>query len=396
MIEFRHQRSNPEIISWCLLALSFGIGLITLGRGQFGDEADNLVVASLILKGSVLYRDVFSHHFPFPYYWMALIIGIFGQSIVAARLSLLVFQTLGFGIGMRLGGDCLSVSIAAIIWSLLRSFYNGNMVIYSSFCAPALMVIMVLVLAILGDRVIPGWKHWFVIGLFTVIAFLSDPLSIYAIMLMLVFLFSKRLLWGTRTSLVIGAGLILCVAYFSASGSLRAFWNHAVLFNAKVYNNYRLATPFRFVDLFNIIIGGLGITDTKWLRLNPFRQITEGANILDQWLFTGFLYRFAVIMSSLLLVPEKAISCRFVFIFVFSLYTDYRQRRIQGATVYNDCSYGHIHASCRRLAGGIYEQTAAYGSSRRIYIYSYSDGMAMCSIGDACIFPKTHLRHRGD
>lgn len=311
---------RTQAVSWFLLALSFAIGLITLRRGYFGDEADNLVVASLILKGSVLYRDVFSHHFPFPYFWMALTIGLFGKSIIAARLSLLVFQTLGFGIAMRLSGDCLSVSIAAFIWSLLRTHYNGNLIVYSSFAAPALMVIMILVLAVLRDRINPGWKHWSVIGLFSVIAFLSDPLSIYAVTLMLVFLFSKKLLWGSQTVLVISVGLILCFLYFVASGSLQSFWNQGVLFNSNVYNHYRFASPLHFIDLFNIVVGCLGITDKMWLRLNPFRPISEEAAILNQWLFTGFLFRFAVLMNSL----RMALTRRYragLFLFLFAACT---------------------------------------------------------------------------
>lgn len=317
-LQLRSRRAQQ--ISWFLLAISFAIGLITLRRGYFGDEADYLVVASSILKGNVLYRDVFSHHFPFPYYWTAVIIGLFGKSIVAARMSLLVFQTLGFGIGMRLGGDCLSVSIAAFIWSLLRPCYKGNLVIYSSFAAPALMLVMILVLAVLRDRINPGWKHWSVIGLFSVIAFLSDPLSIYAVTLMLVFLFSKKLQWGSITSLIIIAGFILCLAYLGGSGSLQAFWNQAILFNSNVYNHYLYTTPFRFVDLFNMIVGCLGITDTMWLRLNPFRPISEEAAILSQWLFTGFLFRFAVLMSSLRMVLTRRYRAG-LFLFLFSACT---------------------------------------------------------------------------
>ncbi len=41
---------------------------------RFVDESDNLTVGWLISKGYVLYRDTFSHHMPFPYYYAGLLI----------------------------------------------------------------------------------------------------------------------------------------------------------------------------------------------------------------------------------------------------------------------------------------------------------------------------------
>ena len=83
------------------------------------DEADNLVVGLLLTRGYVLYRDVFSHHFPFPYYWVAAIVSLFGKSIFAVRLSVWLFQIVSFGIAMKLSGFGVEAE-AAILKNLLK------------------------------------------------------------------------------------------------------------------------------------------------------------------------------------------------------------------------------------------------------------------------------------
>ena len=201
---------NREILGWTLLAISFSVGIITIFWGHFGDEADNLVVGTLIVRGYALYRDVFSHHFPFPYYWMAMIVGFFNESIFLARLSVLLFQTVTFALGMRLSGNYLLVGLAAFIWSIMRPFYRGNMVLYHTFTAASLLVVFIAVLVLLQQRnSSPHWGHWLTIGLYSIIAILSDPLSAYAVGVALIFLFSKKPVWGIYPGLVIFSGLMI-------------------------------------------------------------------------------------------------------------------------------------------------------------------------------------------
>lgn len=296
---------NRKIVGWSLLAISIVFGFITLYKGILGDEADNLVVGSLLLRGYTLFRDIFSHHFPFPYYWVAIIVGLFGKSIFVARLSILVFQTTIFAFGMRLSGDYLLLGIAAVIWSIVRSFYSGNMVLYSSFAGAAVLIIFITIVVILQQRVVPSWKHWLLIGLFSIISILSDPLSVYAVGVALVFLFTKRPIWGVYVSLVIGAGLLMYAGYLYFTGSIQAFWSDAILFNTQIYAKYIYTNPLRFGDLLSTIIKGLGITDAVWLNLDPLKHIIPQYTELDHWFFTGFLYRFSVIATTVFLALRK-------------------------------------------------------------------------------------------
>lgn len=313
---------NHKIVGLVLLAISFGVGIITLYKGEFSDEADNLVAGSLILQGCALYRDVFSHHFPFPYYWVAIVIGLFGKSILIARLSVLAFQTVIFALGMKLSSNYWLVGITAIIWSVVRSFYKGNMVLYNSFAGAALLLILIAILAILQQRTSPDWKHWLTIGLFSVISILSDPLSVYAIAIAIVFLFTKKPVWGMKVSLIIGGVLLLYVGYLFVAGNIQAFWNNAILFNSQVYAKYIYTNPLRIGDLYNMTVNGLEIANKIWLNFNPLKPISDGYTQLDRWFFTGFIYRFSIIATALFLALRKQFrAAAFIYLFAASTLT---------------------------------------------------------------------------
>ena len=289
-----------------MLAIAFGVGVITLYRGQMIDEADNLVGGTLILQGDILYRDVFSHHFPFPYYWTAILIGLFGKSLFFCRLSVLIFQLTVFALGLSLSGDYLLIGASAVIWSLVRPFYYGNLVIYSSFSAAALLMIFLISLTLFRQQdSSPGWKHWLLLGLFSAIALLTDPLSIYAVAITMLFLLAKRPVWGLKAGLVTTAFLLLYVGYLAFSGNLQAFWNNAILFNSQVYGKYLEVNPLRLGLLYDLVVKGLGVAGKVWFNFDLFKPIVDEYSQLDQWFFTGFLYRFSIIATTLLLASRK-------------------------------------------------------------------------------------------
>ena len=317
MNNVRHALGNRKWIGWFLVFSSFGLGLVTLYKGEFGDEADNLVVGTLIWRGYALYRDVFSHHFPFPYYWMALVVGLFGKSIYIARLSLLVFQTVAFALGMRLSEDYLTVGVAAIMWSIMRSFYRGNMVLYNAFAGTSLLVVAVIVLAVLQQRVLLDWNHCVALGIFSLIAVLSDPLSVYAISIALFLLFTKKPLWGVNAGLVFVGGLALYAVYLFATGNAQVFWDSAILFNSQIYTKYNDTKPLRIGELVSMMLRGLELTDAAWFNFNPFKPITGIYTDLDQWFFTGFLYRFAIIANTVLFIHKKQYRAA-VFMYLFA------------------------------------------------------------------------------
>src|SRR5216683_2303336 len=55
------------------------------------DEGIVLQGAQRILQGQVLYRDFFSFYTPGSYYWTALLLRLFGNSILVARAALVIY-----------------------------------------------------------------------------------------------------------------------------------------------------------------------------------------------------------------------------------------------------------------------------------------------------------------
>jgi hypothetical protein len=292
---------NHRLLGWSLLAVNFILGLVTLYWGAHVDEADNLVVGGLLLRGAALYTDVFSHHFPFPYFWMAGVIALAGKSIFAARLSVLLFQLVAFALALRLSDKPLLVGVTALLWALVRPFYDGHMVMYAAFAGVSLFVVLILTLAILDETVRPTWKHYFILALFSWIAFLSGPLSLYAILLTLTFLLLHRPASGLKTGLLLLLGLTLPLIVLLLTHTLDAFWQNAILFNSQVYDKYSDANPLRLTDFFTQTLTGLGLPFGAWFDVNPFKSIQLGEAQIDAWFFTGFLYRLGIIVASVLM-----------------------------------------------------------------------------------------------
>lgn len=296
---------NHKHLGIILLTISFCIGVATLHWQQFTDEGDSLVVGNLLVQGYTLYNDIFSHHFPFPYYWTAIVIGLFGKSIFFARLSVLIFQIAVFAITMKLSRNHLLVGTTALLWSVVRLFYRGHMVLYSSFAGVSLSAVMLITLSILQQNASPNWRHWLTIGILSTISFLSDPLSIYAIVVSIGILFTKKPIYGLVVSMITIGGMALYTGQLLITDSFHAFLNNAVLFNSQTYAKYNYANPVRIHELYNVIIQGLEIANSVWWDFNPLKPIPSGYTELDQWFFTGFLYRFSLIICTLSLILRK-------------------------------------------------------------------------------------------
>jgi hypothetical protein len=296
---------HRQALAWVLLAVSFAIGLLVLPHGEFVDEGDNLVGGELMLRGYALYADAFTHHFPFPYYWVAAVVGFFGKSIWIVRLSVLAFQILAFGLGMQLSKQHLTGGAAALLWSLLRPFYMGNMVLYTTFSSAALVPVCLITLAVLLDRLQPDWRHWTAVGAFSLVAFWSDPQAIYPIAVTLLFLAWKRIAWGLKVGFVFAGGSAAYLLLLFFGGTFQAFWENAIVFNTEVYSRYIFTKTLRVDELILLAVRGLEVWDPIWFNFSPLRPITNEYTQFDRWIFTGFLFRFSVLAAAAWLALNK-------------------------------------------------------------------------------------------
>ena len=299
---FRTEKGR-ERLGWILLVVAFLIGCSTLGVGSFTDEGDNVVTGLLLLRGYTLYDNLFQNHFPFPYYWVAAIVALFGKSIMVVRLSAWLFQIASIALAMKLTRFVLPLSLMSLAWAVIRHIYSANMLLYFSFSTVPLVVVLAIVLAVLLRTVKADWRHSLAIGFFSTIAMLSDPLAVYPVAIALVFLLVTDRKQGFMAVLFTGAGLALFAGWLLASGTFQGFFDQAIVFNATVFSKYKDTDPVRFGTILEQAVKGLEILDPQWLNLSPFQPIPYNGS--DRWLFTGFFYRLAILVTTLLLLVQK-------------------------------------------------------------------------------------------
>lgn len=299
------QAKNREWIGWFLLFCAFTIGCLTLFSAPFGDEGDNLAVGALLAQGKVLYRDVFTHHFPFAYYWMAVVVAVTGKSFLTARLSILLFQIGALAAAMKLSRYYLVTGITALLWSIFRNFYLGNLVLYSSFSGVSLGVVFLIVLSLLEKKQIPDWRHWVALGGFSAVAILSDPLCVYPVALAMLLLFITRPGWGMKAGFATGVFLAVYGISLLATHTVQEFWQNAIVFNADIYFKYTHTSGQRFDDLWKISTSGIGINKPNWYNFQLYNPFGDDFNLMDQWFFTGFLYRTSIILTAVIFAFKK-------------------------------------------------------------------------------------------
>ena len=90
----------------------------------FVDEADNVLGACLIGRGTFLYQDFFSHHFPMPYYVLAALGEPMSCSVFAGRLVGIVSLTLAGAAFARITHNP-AATFALLILALTAPLYSS-------------------------------------------------------------------------------------------------------------------------------------------------------------------------------------------------------------------------------------------------------------------------------
>jgi hypothetical protein len=339
-MQARHRLNSP-VVGFSLLAIAFLLGLTKLVFGQFADEANNLVYGWLVSKGYVLYRDVFSQHFPFAYYWTAVVVALFGNSQAAVRVSLLVLQAGLFGFSMWATRLYLPIGLATLVWGLTSQFHRGNMILYDNFDGTFITVAFILVFFALLSRARIRKPTLIVAGLCLGCALLSNPLLVYPVLVIILGLFLsgmraaddqgwreglRRLLWaGGSAGLIFGVYL----AYLLASGTFQDFYRDAVWFNAVIYNQYTDGSPNRFGTIFFQLFTGLDLFNPQWTKhISPFIQMGINRNSFANedyyysWIFSSLLFRLSILLCSLgLIFKRKVLPAIFLYILAAALLT---------------------------------------------------------------------------
>jgi hypothetical protein len=218
-----------------LLALSLLAFVGVLHAPVFVDEADNVLGACLMSRGTLVYRDFFSHHFPAPYYALT----AFGESIACSVLA-----------GRMVGVLSLTVAAGLFAWTSRNA------------AAPAALLVMALTAPIYYLQLYLA-ETYIAVGLIATFGLLTDhgrrlrgPLGHTPRLAAMTILVSSSPL-GLMMAviimplLVVGAGrpyvpaIVTCVAslmvwpaVLAIQGTLPAFVDQAILFNTQIYSKY--------------------------------------------------------------------------------------------------------------------------------------------------------------
>lgn len=328
---------NAPVGGLVLLFLSFLFGLTKVYYGRFVDEADNITTGWLISEGYTLYRDVFSHHFPFPYYWVAMVVGLFGNSFVAVRLSVLLLQVGLFAISMRLTGFYLAIGLTSVVWNLINQFHRGQEAIYATFEGILMVVVFMIIFYLLTKKPAVGKATLIFLGVLLALATLSDPLMVYPVLVAVGAVFVSGINRGSKPGyregfrrvlwVGISAGVVLSIFAISlfASGSAQIFYRDTIWFNAEIYNKYVDAGPLRVGSILQNTLTGLKILDERWVEeLSPFMPMEtyrsvklENESQYFSWIFASLLFRISILACMIGLVLNRKFAAG-IFLLLYS------------------------------------------------------------------------------
>lgn len=311
-------RLDRPLVAVLLIAVAALVELSYVYANTFSDESDVLFGGWLIARGAVLYRDIFSHHFPLAYYWVGLVVALFGRSVLAVRVSVIAFQLACLALTARVTRLYLAVGLVAVLWALVGYLYFANLAVYPSFKGPALLVVFVTTLVVTGRGSRLGRGAAVAIGTLAAIATLADPLSIYPIGLA----FLAMRLAGQRIGELVAATavpLVGFVVYLVATGSARDFYADTIAFNANIYARFSRVGALPIGEFLTKLVQGLGIIDPSAFGEGFTLRAPSSGNV-GHWLFTGFLPRAALVVLTLsLLLHRKPLAAGFVYLFAASL-----------------------------------------------------------------------------
>jgi len=216
------------------------------------DEGDNMLGALCVARGGDIYKDYFSQHTPFPYYFTALFALMGVNSVIGFRLAfslaLLIFWLV---IYLAYAGSVPKMALLFFMaaYPLLAPFCLGHLILAEVFTAHALVVLLLEYLCYLQVRALP-LRRMLVISLCVFVAVMSCFISIYAVFFILLGFglgelrglaratFAARLRrWGLFL-LLLAAPFGLLSAWYAATDNLRNFYEMAYLLNRTVYSHY--------------------------------------------------------------------------------------------------------------------------------------------------------------
>jgi len=253
-----------------ILVIGFVLRIVFIFRSIGRDEAAFLYYGWMIVKGKVLYRDLFDPKPPGVFFTVALIFLLFGKNILAIRLLSVFLSTLTafliFQIGKKINNSLTGI-IAALLFEL-----EPISIFYSAMVSSETFMIFFMVIAvyfyILAHEKNSVW-HYLLVGVLIGLSIIMKQPGI----ILILFIFLHRLhgrnplknrLQALGT-LIIGImiSIMPIVVYFLAVNSLSDAIYSTVLFNLSTSRGFPLTKRLQifYYDVFlkNTILWIVGI-----------------------------------------------------------------------------------------------------------------------------------------
>jgi hypothetical protein len=336
---------------YLLLFISLLIGFVTIFYTYYnpGDESDTYTVGWLLSKGYVLYKDLFSHHFPFSYIWVRLISLISGPSIPIYRISLVLLRIGLLTVIMHVYRKPLVIGVTSIGLSLIGPIFLGNMLLYYSFDAIFMISCFFIILAILNNEISFSYKLVVLTGIIISLSVLNDPIMTFPAIVIILFLAisgyqkgegkKQKLIYTTSSFLIIGVIFTLFSGIIFSITSFSGFIQDAIIFNKDIYTKYT-GQLFTIPGLVASIRNSINILDPS-LRtyVSPYFH-WEDFSQLNNWVFTALFFRISILFTSFILFLQRKFLSG-VFLLLFAGFTYYR-----GSAYFHGLPYYFIAIAC--------------------------------------------------
>ncbi len=315
----KNDRKYQPLIGYSLIVIAGGVGFLLRYYGGFVDEADHFAVGKLVAQGWILYRDIFSHHPPLPYYWIAGVIRIFGANIGIVRFSLVILWVIVFSVTAHFTKRYLVFGVLAVTWAGTSCFYLANLLNYHPF-AGIFLVSGTAMILYLDERELRSWLYFAWLGLMLMLSVLSDMMMAWPVAMLgicfLVILFSQKAISRRQAvmdlTVTAAAGLgvlLLFVIPMLFNHSLAAAFDDTIIFNAEIYSKYSGRTVNQLPVIWNQMLHGLDIIvfikNGVFKLWNVLDQLSAGNWNMDYWIMGGIAFRLSVIFMVIRLLLAK-------------------------------------------------------------------------------------------
>jgi hypothetical protein len=312
------------------LAISFFASSFFVQRNFMTDldERDHLAAGYLMKEGRKLYKDIFSHHFPFPYYWTFLFTPLWGntasRTVGVFRLSLLVFYLISFFTTffcLKNKRSKYAFSFWILIFSLFLTLYHGQLLLSETFSVISIVCVFWLVLPVLLDWEEFDLKKIFSSIFFASIGFWTQPL-LFPLFLIPIILSPKTHRLKTIFILLIINALPLL--YFSFSGQLKAFLEQAIWFNFAIY--------FKYYNLGKDHYSNIPLLEN--LLHFWYNEINLLTQLFSPIQFSQFFLHLSYILLTVIVIKKRKMKHFLVFLLLF-LASRIREIKIVTGLIFN-------------------------------------------------------------